>query len=75
MTQTTMTTTAVATTATGLRARIQAWTAARAVRRAQTKVYRTTFNQLNAMSDRDLADIGIARGMIDQVAHEAAYGN
>ncbi len=38
--------------------------------------YRKSFNQismeLNSMTDRDLADIGISRGMIVQVAREGA---
>lgn len=37
-------------------------------------VFARTRNELNALSDRDLADLGITRAMIDAVAHEAAYG-
>ncbi len=40
-------------------------------RRAQT--YRTTFNELNALSGRELADLGIHRSEIKRVAYEAAY--
>jgi uncharacterized protein YjiS (DUF1127 family) len=35
-------------------------------------VYNQTFEQLSALSDRDLADLGIARISIGDVAREAA---
>ncbi len=38
------------------------------------RVYRTTFNELNALSTRDLADLGIPRSEIRRLAWEAAYG-
>ena len=41
---------------------------------AKRKEYRATFNELNVLSDRDLADLGLHRSMIKAVAHEAAYG-
>ena len=44
-------------------------------RYAQYRVYRTTLNELQALSDRDLADLGLNRANIQSVAHEAAYGN
>ena len=34
--------------------------------------YRETYRQLDAMSDRDLADIGISRLQIRDIAEEAA---
>ena len=34
--------------------------------------YRTTMRELSSLTDRDLADIGINRGMIHQVALEEA---
>ena len=37
-------------------------------------VYRQTFNELSALSDRELADLGVARSEIARVAFEAAYG-
>ncbi|WP_245298948.1 DUF1127 domain-containing protein [Pseudotabrizicola sediminis] len=46
------------------------WTVARE-RRA---VYLQTLNELSAMSDRDLADINVARVSIEDIAREAAYG-
>lgn len=39
------------------------------------RVYRTTFNELSALSNRDLADLGLSRSMIRSVALSAAYGN
>ncbi|MEP1930222.1 MAG: DUF1127 domain-containing protein [Paracoccaceae bacterium] len=41
----------------------------------QRAVYRTTFAELDALSDRDLDDLGITRFQIPSVAHDAAYGN
>lgn len=38
-------------------------------------IYRTTYAELNALSDRDLKDLGIARYSIEAVAHDAAYGD
>lgn len=37
-------------------------------------VYRTTFAELDALSDRDLNDLGLARYDIPAVSNEAAYG-
>ncbi len=44
----------------------QAWTLFRE--------YHRTLAELNAMSDRDLADIGITRLSIRDIAREAVYG-
>ena len=41
---------------------------------AQYRVYRTTIRELSALSDRDLADLGLSRSMIADIAHEAAFG-
>jgi uncharacterized protein YjiS (DUF1127 family) len=38
------------------------------------RVYVQTVTELNALSDRDLADLGLHRLMISSVAKEAAYG-
>lgn len=43
--------------------------------RAQRKIYTTTINELEMLSNRDLADLGISRSGIKAVALEAAYGN
>ncbi|KAB2885052.1 MAG: DUF1127 domain-containing protein [Albidovulum sp.] len=37
-------------------------------------VYRETVRELNALSDRDLADLGIHRSQVTAVAKDAAYG-
>jgi uncharacterized protein YjiS (DUF1127 family) len=42
--------------------------------RAKRVVYVRTLRELEALSSRDLADLGIARAMIQQLAREAAYG-
>ena len=39
---------------------------------AQRKLYRATFHELEALSDRDLADLGIHRSMIKSIALEAS---
>jgi uncharacterized protein YjiS (DUF1127 family) len=41
---------------------------------AKRKVFRTTLAELQKLTTRDLADLGIAPGMIRTIAHEAAYG-
>lgn len=41
---------------------------------AQRRVYRQTVRELNALSARDLTDLGIHRSMIEKLAYEAAYG-
>ncbi|MDE3079231.1 MAG: DUF1127 domain-containing protein [Paracoccaceae bacterium] len=41
---------------------------------ARRRVYRKTFDELSALSDRDLADLGIHRSLIAQVALDAANG-
>lgn len=46
---------------------IQNWLTARAA-------YAQTYRELSAMSDRDLYDIGIDRGMIPEIAHQSTYG-
>jgi uncharacterized protein YjiS (DUF1127 family) len=40
----------------------------------QRRVYAQTVVQLNALSDRELSDLGISRLAIREIAHEAAYG-
>ncbi|WP_083194251.1 DUF1127 domain-containing protein [Leisingera sp. JC1] len=42
---------------------------------ARRKIYRTTCHELSVLSDRDLADLGIARSSIRRLALEAAYGH
>jgi len=38
-------------------------------------LYRKTLTELSRLSDRELADIGVARGSIETIAIEHAYGN
>lgn len=42
-------------------------------RRAQYAVYRETLRELEALSDRELIDLGITRGEIRGIAYQAAY--
>lgn len=41
---------------------------------AKRKVYLTTLRELNGLSNRDLADLGLSRSDIRFIAMEAAYG-
>ena len=45
-----------------------------AERRAQRRVYIATRDELGALSDRELSDLGLSRTEIRRVAFEAAYG-
>lgn len=38
------------------------------------KIFRQTVRELSALSNRELADLGMHHSMITRVAHEAAYG-
>ncbi len=38
----------------------------------QYRIYRETYNELNALSDRELADLGLSRSMIRRLAIEAS---
>lgn len=41
---------------------------------ARRRVYTETRRELEMLSDRDLADLGISRVQIGEIAREAAYG-
>nr|WP_227420746.1 DUF1127 domain-containing protein [Roseitranquillus sediminis] len=43
-------------------------------RNERETIRRKTYRELQSLSDRDLADLGISRSMIPQIAHDAAYG-
>lgn len=43
-------------------------------RYAQYKIFRSTLNELQGLSGRELADIGLSRSEVTRVAYEAAYG-
>jgi uncharacterized protein YjiS (DUF1127 family) len=40
----------------------------------QRKIYRTTINELDMLTDRELGDLGFGRSMIKQIAFDSAYG-
>ena len=42
--------------------------------RVRRAIYRQTVHELNVLTNRDLADLGINREMIGRLAHEAAWG-
>lgn len=44
-----------------------------AVKVAQYRVYRRTLTELQDLSDRDLADLGLHRSMLRSVAYQSAY--
>ncbi|WP_212523585.1 DUF1127 domain-containing protein [Actibacterium sp. MT2.3-13A] len=41
---------------------------------ARRRMYRQTVRELNTLSARELADLGLHRSMVRRVAYEAAYG-
>jgi uncharacterized protein YjiS (DUF1127 family) len=41
---------------------------------AKRKTYRTTLAELQSLTARELADLGIAPSSIEEIAYEAAYG-
>lgn len=51
---------------------ISAMIEAAMARFARYRVYRDTVNELSALPDRDLADLGLHRSMIKRVALQAA---
>ena len=57
-----------------LRGRIAAIRATIADAVAKRKIYRTTLTELENLTPRDLADLGIAPASIQKIAYEAAYG-
>lgn len=62
------------TAASGLVARIVDTAATLSVAYDRWRVYRRTQAELNALSTRELSDLGINRSMITRLAYEAAYG-
>ncbi|WP_458790057.1 DUF1127 domain-containing protein [Yoonia sp. MH D7] len=57
-----------------LSTRIAALRANIAAALAQRKIYNTTVDELSALSNRDLEDLGLSRSSIKFIAMEAAYG-
>ncbi|SLN35383.1 hypothetical protein AQS8620_01227 [Aquimixticola soesokkakensis] len=41
---------------------------------ARYQVYRSTLNELNTLSTRELADLGISAANVRAIAYQAAYG-
>ena len=58
----------------GIAARISAMFAALSDAWQRRRVYRQTLRELNALTSRELADLGMHRSMITRVALEAAFG-
>lgn len=58
----------------GIRDRIAALVVAYHKGAERRRIYRKTVEELSLLSDRDLGDLGINRGMIERVALEAANG-
>ena len=59
---------------TTLAARFAEFRAQLAENAAKRKTFRTTLSELESLTNRDLADLGISRSMIKGIAYEAAYG-
>lgn len=59
----------------GLRQKLNAYLADRRDMAARRAVYRTTVRELNSLTTRELDDLGIPRGDIHTLAHEAAFGS
>ncbi|WP_126976125.1 DUF1127 domain-containing protein [Frigidibacter oleivorans] len=43
--------------------------------RQRRRVFHQTLRELNALTSRELADLGLSRSMITRVAAEAAFGD
>lgn len=61
------------TAAHGITTRLAAVAADIADRIARRRVYRRTLNELTRLTGRELADLGLHRSQLNQVAYEAAY--
>jgi uncharacterized protein YjiS (DUF1127 family) len=59
---------------TSLNERIASFRAQLADKAAKRRVYHQTLSELQSLTIRDLADLGMSRSMIQSVAYEAAYG-
>ncbi|WP_112324039.1 DUF1127 domain-containing protein [Oceanibium sediminis] len=42
---------------------------------AESREFRRTYNELNSLSDRELADLGLNRMDLSRVARDTVYGN
>jgi uncharacterized protein YjiS (DUF1127 family) len=66
-------TTDIRTTSTGVFGRIAELRRGFAERAGRYATYRKTMGELNVLTDRELADLGISRLQISDIAHSAAY--
>ncbi|TDT77193.1 uncharacterized protein DUF1127 [Litoreibacter halocynthiae] len=46
-----------------------------AERHTKHRLYRQTLDELQALSNRELADLGLCRGNLKAIAHDAAFKN
>jgi uncharacterized protein YjiS (DUF1127 family) len=67
-------TTDIRTTSTGVFGRINEFRRGFAERAGRYATYRQTMSELNVLTDRELADLGISRLQIGDIARSAAYG-
>jgi uncharacterized protein YjiS (DUF1127 family) len=58
----------------GLADRFAAFVATVKLNAAKRRIYEKTVRELNALTDRELNDLGISRLSIEDVARVAAYG-
>jgi len=58
----------------GLTARVSEFFGSIATGFANRRLYQKTFNELNALSDRELQDLGLSRSGLSSIAREAVYG-
>lgn len=59
---------------TGLLGRLSYAVAVSKARYARYKIFRDTLAEMQELTDRELADLGLSRSMIRREAYEAAYG-
>ncbi len=58
----------------GLVARVSEFFDAIATGYANRRLYQKTYSELNQLSDRELADLGLSRSGLGAIAREAVYG-
>ncbi|MEO0357224.1 MAG: DUF1127 domain-containing protein [Pseudomonadota bacterium] len=63
------------TTGSSVRAALSQWVSDTTAYFGKRAVYARTFNELEALSDRELSDLGITRYDIKAVAYKTAFGN
>lgn len=53
---------------------IRGWFATLSQRFADNRLYARTLRELESLGDRELADLGLSRSSLRDVAHQAVYG-